>query len=332
MICRNFARASAPAKVILFGEHFVVYGGPAILGSIDKRIRVSARPIASTKIKINSDIGYFASYPSDRLIESRPHFTEAERILYPLYTATHKVLKDHLIGTAKSIGVEIQLSSDIPLGAGLGSSAASCVATVAAVGSLFLRPDKDWVCSMALRAEKIIHENSSGADCYVSSFGGLIYFVKNIMNKKIRPKKALSLIVVNTGIKHSTKTLVSLVKNYRLENMSLYNDLANRAASICEQAVLAINLGDQNKLGQLMNENHTLLNELGVSNEIINDLVGFCIDKGASGAKVTGAGGGGSIVVLIPDEYETSIISEISKKYSHQCISTRIGSGGLLTY
>ena len=123
MICRNFARASAPAKVILFGEHFVVYGGPAILGSIDKRIRVSARPIASTKIKINSDIGYFASYPSDRLIESRPHFTEAERILYPLYTATHKVLKDHLIGTAKSIGVEIQLSTDIPLGAGLGSSA-----------------------------------------------------------------------------------------------------------------------------------------------------------------------------------------------------------------
>ncbi len=70
MICRNFASASAPAKVILFGEHFVVYGGPAILGSIDKRIRVSARPIASTKIKINSDIGYFASYPSDRLIES----------------------------------------------------------------------------------------------------------------------------------------------------------------------------------------------------------------------------------------------------------------------
>ena len=185
---------------------------------------------------------------------------------------------------------------------------------------------------MALRAEKIIHENSSGADCYVSSFGGLIYFVKNIMNKKIRPKKALSLIVVNTGIKHSTKTLVSLVKNYRHENMSLYNDLASRAASICEQAVLAINLGDQNKLGQLMNENHALLNELGVSNEIINDLVGFCIDKGASGAKVTGAGGGGSIVVLLPDEYETSIISEISKKYSHQCISTRFGSSGLLTY
>ena len=203
---------------------------------------------------------------------------------------------------------------------------------MAAVGSLFLRPDKDWVYSMALRAEKIIHENSSGADCYVSSFGGLIYFVKNIMNKKIRPKKALSLIVVNTGIKHSTKTLVSLVKNYRHENMSLYNDLANRATRICEQAVLAINVGDLIKLGQLMNENHTLLNELGVSNEIINDLVGFCLDKGASGAKITGAGGGGSIVVLIPNEYETSIISEISKKYSHQCISTRIGSSGLLIY
>ena len=330
MICRNFARASAPAKVILFGEHFVVHGGPAILGSIDKRIRVSARPIASTKIKINSDIGYFASYPSDRLIESRPHFTEAERILYPLYTATHKVLKDHLIGTAKSIGVEIQLSTDIPLGAGLGSSAASCVATVAAVGSLFLRPDKDWVYSMALRAEKIIHENSSGADCNISTFGGLIYYIKDTRNKKISSKAELSLVVLITGIKHSTRSQVSFVKNFRNQNRSLFNDLANRATRVCDKAVSAIRSGDIIKLGDLMNENHMLLKDLGVSNDEINDLIRFCLDNGATGAKLTGAGGGGSVVALLSNENQASFVRKLGKKGFRQYFPVRISSYGLL--
>jgi mevalonate kinase len=329
MTCGKITHASAPAKVMLFGEHFVVYGGPAILGSIDRRVRVTAQCINSAEINISSDTGFFASYSSEVLEEPGLYFSEAQSFLYPLYAAIYNVLKDHLVG--RNLGVKIDIISDVPWGVGLGSSAASCVATVAAVGSLFVKPEKGWVYSRALRAEKIIHKNSSGADCHISTFGGLIYYVKNTQNKKIRSKRDLSLVVINTGIKHSTKAQISLVKNFRIQNRLLFNDLANNATHICNEAVSAIGSGDKRRLGDLMNENHSLLKEIGVSNDEINDLVKLCLDNGALGAKLTGAGGGGSVVALLPDKYHTDFIAKLSKKRSSQCIPIKIGSSGLLT-
>jgi mevalonate kinase len=329
MTCRKIVRASAPAKVMLFGEHFVVYGGPAVLGSIDRRVRVTAQFIDSAEINISSNIGFFASYSSEVLEGPRSHLPEGQRFLYPLYTAIYDILKDNPVG--RNFGVKIDINSDVPWGVGLGSSAASSVATVAAVGSLFNKPEKGWVYSRALHAEKIIHKNSSGADCYISTFGGLIYYIKKRQNRRIRSKRDLSLVVMNTGIKHSTKALISLVKNFRIRNRILFNDLTNHAFSICNEAVSAIVSGDKQRLGDLMNKNHILLKELGVSNDAINDLVEFCLDNGALGAKLTGAGGGGSVVALIPNKYQTDFIIRMGKKKSSQCIPIRIVSRGLLT-
>lgn len=329
MTCGMITRASAPAKVMLFGEHFVVYGGPAVLGSIDMRVRVTARCIDSAEINISSDMGFIASYSSHVLEGPGQHFSEAQSFLYPLYTAIYDILTDYSVG--RNFGVKIDISSDVPWGVGLGSSAASCVATVAAVGSLFDKPEKGWVYSRALRAEKIIHKNSSGADCYISTFGGLIYYVKRRQSTRIRSNRDLSLMVMNTGIKHSTKAQISSVKNFRIQNRVLFNDLAKHATRICNEAVSAIASGDKRRLGDLMNENHSLLKELGVSSDEINDLVKFCLDNGALGAKLTGAGGGGSIVALIPDKYQTDFITKMGRKKSSQCIPVRIESSGLLT-
>ena len=91
-------------------------------------------------------------------------------------------------------------------------------------------------------------------------------------------------MVLITGIKHSTRSQVSFVKNFRNQNRSLFNDLANRATRVCDKAVSAIRSGDIIKLGDLMNENHMLLKDLGVSNDEINDLIRFCLDNGATGA------------------------------------------------
>jgi mevalonate kinase len=327
----KIVHASAPAKVMLFGEHFVVYGAPAILGSIDKRVRATARYINSEEINVNSDMGFFASYSLKMLEDPGLNYSESQSFLYPLYVAIYDILNNHFIDNGRNRGVEIGISSDVPWGAGLGSSAASCVATVAAVGSLFLKPEKEWVYSRALRAEKIIHENTSGADCHISTFGGLVYYLRNTQNKRISFMNGLSLMVVNTGVKHSTKAQVSLVKNFRIQNRLLFDDMATRSTRICNEAVSAIKGGDKMKLGELMNENHTLLKELGVSNDKIDDLVRFCLDNGASGAKLTGAGGGGSIVALIPNECKTDFIARIGKKNSGQCIPIRIVSRGLLT-
>lgn len=322
--------ASAPAKVMLFGEHFVVYGSPAILGAIDRRVRATARCINSAEINISSDVGFSASYSSQGIKKPRLHYSEGQRFLYPLYTVIYDILKEH--SAERNFGVKVDISSDIPWGAGLGSSAASCVATVAAVGSLFDKPQKGWVYSRALSAEKIIHKNPSGADCYISTFGGLIYYIKKSQSRKIRSKRDLSLVVMNTGTKHSTKAQISAVKDFRTQNRLLFNSLSSHLSHICNEAVSAIGLGDTRRLGDLMNENHSLLKELGISNDDINDLVKLCLDNGALGAKLTGAGGGGSVVALIPDKCQADFITKMGKDKSSQCIPVRIGSGGLLVY
>ena len=332
MILTNLSRASAPAKVVLFGEHFVVYGSPAILGSIDRRIRVSAQIIRPAQINIRSDTGFFASFAANELDGYGTNWSEAQKFSYPLYFATQEIIRGSLNAKDAKLGVEIDIHSDIPYGIGLGSSAASCVATVAAVGSLFLKRDRHWIFTRAHRAERLIHKSSSGGDCYVSTFGGLIYYVMNGKNRKIKIRRSVPLILVNTGVKHSTKALVSLVENFRNQNTSLFDDLANSAAHICDQAALALTEDNPIKLGRLMSRNQRLLVTLGVSTVETDNLVRYCLDSGAYGAKLTGAGGGGSVIALVPDEYKTEFEYKLLKKYSYQCIPVQIKSYGLMKY
>jgi mevalonate kinase len=325
---QSIVTASAPAKIILFGEHFVVYDNPAILAAINKRIKVTARSNNTKKINIKSDLGLYASYTDTSLRKDlRARSTKAQRILDPLYTAVLELLSEQ---DNKNLGIDVDLVSDIPSGVGLGSSAASCVATVAAVTSLFHRPEKNWICSKAVEAERIIHKNSSGADCYISTFGGLMYFVKNKQHKVIKSKNDLCLLIVNTGIKHSTKALVYYVKKFRDQKTSLFKDLSTCAYDICECAMAALTSGNEKKIGELMNENHRLLQEIGVSHDKIDEIIQICLNKGAFGAKLTGAGGGGSLIALVPKENKFTLISEITKEISYQCIPIEFDFYGLL--
>jgi mevalonate kinase len=323
---KSFAETSAPAKIILFGEHFVVYNKPAILASVTKRIKVGAHLNNSKTINIKSDLGIEASYKESdfNIIKGA---NDSQTILYPLYESARSVLSErHQI-----LGLDILVNSEFPYGLGLGSSAASCVATVAAVDSLFHKPDKQYVCDKAIKSERLIHNNSSGADCYISTFGGLMYYIKNTGFNKIYCRKDLSLIIGNTGIRHSTGALVSSVKKFKDENSSLFNNLSRRAENICQDAFTAITKGDEKKLGKLMRENHTLLQQIGVSNDKIDDLVNACVENGALGAKLTGAGGGGIMIALVPQEQKLKIISTIEKN-GCECISVEIDFNGLMLY
>jgi mevalonate kinase len=213
----SHGKASAPAKVILFGEHFVVYGSPAILAAINKRISVDARFIIpnENKIIVRSDIGVAGEYNSNNgEFNALEGGSKAKAHLDPLYGAIRQVL---LLRNKKNIGIEIGISSRVPPGIGLGSSAASCVATVAAVDSLFEKnPNRQKVCKLAIKSERLIHKRTSGADCYVSTFGGLMqYYGKSKSFKKVETKETLSLVVASTGIKHSTSELVAGVKRFK---------------------------------------------------------------------------------------------------------------------
>ena len=323
---KSFAETSAPAKIILFGEHFVVYNKPAILASVTKRIKVGAHLNNSNTINIKSDLGMEGSYEDSnfKLIKGG---NDSQAILYPLYASARSVLSErHQI-----LGLDIVVNSEIPHGIGLGSSAASCVATVAAVDSLFHKPDKQYVCDRAIKSERLIHHNSSGADCYISTFGGLMYYIKNEGFNKIYSKKDLSLIIGNTGIRHSTGVLVASVKKFKDKNSSLFNSLSHDAEIICRDAFTAITTGDEKKLGKLMIENHTLLQHIGVSNDKIDYLVNLCIENGALGAKLTGAGGGGIMIALVPQEQKLNIISTIEKN-GCKCIEAEIDFDGLILY
>ena len=323
---KSFAETSAPAKIILFGEHFVVYNKPAILASVTKRIKVGAHLNNSKTINIKSDLGIEASYKESdfNIIKGANH---SQTILYPLYESARSVLSErHQI-----LGLDILVNSEFPYGLGLGSSAASCVATVAAVDSLFHKPDKQYVCDKAIKSERLIHNNSSGADCYISTFGGLIYYIKNTGFNKIYCKKDLSLLIGNTGIRHSTGALVSSVKKFKDENSSLFNNLSRRAENICRDAFTAITKGDERKLGELMRENHTLLQQIGVSHDKIDYLVNVCVENGALGAKLTGAGGGGIMIALVPQEEKLKLISIIEKN-GCECMAVEIDFNGLMLY
>jgi mevalonate kinase len=325
-LTKTSAAASAPGKIILFGEHFVVYGSHAILASINRRVSVNVHLNKTQTINIKSNLGILGSYKNSEFTLLKGE-ENAKEILDPIFKCASCVLSER----KQNLGMDITLISKIPLGVGLGSSAACCVATVAAVDSLFCEPDKHQICAKAVECERSIHKNSSGADCYISVFGGLMYYVRNEGFKKIKSKTDFALSIVNTGNKRSTGVLVSLVKKFRDKNMLLFAELTSLADCICQNALAAINSSNEKKLGTLMNENHALLQRIGVSNRKIDQLVKFCINNGALGAKLTGAGGGGSMILLVSNENKTKVISEL-RTNGYECIPVIIDYRGVTTY
>ena len=326
----SHGKASAPAKVILFGEHFVVYGSPAILAAINKRVSVDARTMIhdENKIVIRSDIGVAGEYHNNGEFNALEGGSKAKSVLDPLYGAIRQVL---LMNNKKNIGIEIGISSTVPPGIGLGSSAASCVATVAAVDSLFQRnPSRQRVCELAIESERLIHKRTSGADCYISTFGGLMqYYGKSKSFKNIDTNKSLSLVVASTGIKHSTSDLVAGVKRFKDKNRILFESLSKQASDICLQACTAIESGKYDKIGELMNENQLILQQIGISHHKAREIIDICSKAGAIGAKITGAGGGGAVIALAASKQESTKIASHIKAAGYQSFEVEIDYNGL---
>jgi len=308
---RSNSRASAPAKVILFGEHFVIYNNPAILMSIDKRILVNAQLISDHGIHILSEFQepLRCTFSGGKLNK----FDEVGKSpLFPICDAILRSIPDKIHDT----GIEISIESDIPIGVGLGSSAASCVATVAAVGNLFRNPDRRSICLKAMESEALIHKGSSGADCFAATYGGMIYYIKNRGFNRVKSHEKLHLLLINTGVKHSTWSMVSKVEDFKKQNISRFKEVCKRAYEICDKGRAALQSGDQEEIGILMNENHKLLQTVGASHEKVDELVELCNKNGALGSKLTGAGGGGSVIALVKErDYYRFTLELIGRKY-----------------
>jgi len=300
--------SSAPGKIILLGEHFVVYRNPAILAAINRRISVHLKPNGTHFTRIKS--GRMELVVSASKGQFLKRMTISNSFLYPVLSCIANIQYQ----MSDFSGLDVIIESQIPHGEGLGSSAASCVATVGAMHTLFGKIDKATICKNAATAERIIHKNSSGADCYVSTFGGLMYYHPSRAYSRIDTKIKFLFLVCITGIKHDTGKLVSRVKKFREKNLPVFVELAERAKVICNDAKKAMNRGDQETLGKMMTENHELLMRLDVSHPKLEEFIEICVGNGALGGKLTGAGGGGSIIALIPNNKTDEIVSNIRKK------------------
>jgi len=317
------ATALAPAKVILIGEHFVVYGEPAVVMAIDCYVHVTVSERADNFIHIVSDLGMSGFY-SKTGYKPEKGGVQAEKIVRPVNIAAQTVL-DRL---EKKTGLEIKVGSQIPVAAGLGSSGALAVATVAAVGKL-LGTDfsKDELVKLSFEAEKFVHSKPSGIDQTISSNGGVIVYQKGKGFDPIKVKSEIPIVIGNTGIPRKTGDLVNAVRRRLNDLPEIIEPIVHAAGPLSTLAIKALLYGNLKRLGELMDINHGLLSAIGVSNEPLDRLVYSAKKAGALGAKLTGAGGGGCMIALSTLEDREKIADSIRRAGGTTIIAKKTNTG-----
>ncbi|WP_438044562.1 mevalonate kinase [Sorangium sp. So ce128] len=285
------ALGEASGKVILLGEHAVVYGAPALAAGIERGARARATRCS----------GASALRLGGRELRAAP----AEEDVARAFAA--------LLGALPDVGpVRVEAESDLPPGGGLGSSAALGVAIARSVAALARTPasesatavhtaaDAAAVTDAAAAWERVFHGNPSGIDTTAAARGGCFRFTRAHGATSVAPRDDLWLCVGSTGVSSSTRSMVELVARLFERKPTLAATSIAGITALVENAALAIEAGDAVALGRLMDLNQMLLAGMFVSTEAIEALCKLAREAGALGAKLTGAGGGGSVIALLP--------------------------------
>jgi mevalonate kinase len=297
---QQVVEATAPGKVILFGEHAVVYGRPAIAAPLSHiRARAAIEPGSiSGLMLVAPDLGI-------RRVLSAADANDAFSVAVKLVQEAIEL--DHLPD------MTITVTSDIPIAGGLGSGAAISAALVRALAGYLGRPEmatEAWVSALTYEVEKIHHGTPSGIDNTVVTYERPVYFVRRSPVNLIEPfavARPLQLLIADTGIRSSTKRVVDDVRAGWKADPAGYEALFDGCGAVTGAARAAIEAGDLAQVGQLMNQNQALLEEMGVSGPELERLVGAARAAGALGAKLSGAGRGGNMVALVETETETAV-------------------------
>jgi len=287
--------ASAPGKAILFGEHSVVYRGPAVVLAIDRRARVVAEERSDDVIFIDAlDLGFSGYFVGDTYHPEKGEAWRGRRIA-ALNVASRRTMER--IGAES--GLNLTVRSDIPIAAGLGSSAAISVATVAAVGELLGGAlSREEICALAYEGERVVHGTPSGVDNNISTYGGILRYERAVGFERFKVNGTLPFVIGNTRRKRSTRRMVERVRALRDRTPGVVDGVIDALGRLSQDGLAALLGNDLPRLGDLMNINHGLLSALGVSTSGLDLLVHASRRAGALGAKLTGAGGGGCIIAL----------------------------------
>lgn len=281
-------QGDACGKVILFGEHSVVYGYPAIAVPL-KNLRI-------TVIAEESD--------KDLIEEESPE--KKEKVQQSLNTARQ------MLGISQKF--RIKLISKIPIGAGLGSSAALNVALLRALKQGIT---VEKTAEVAYEMEKIYHGTPSGIDTAVSAYEKPIFFIKG-QKPEFIAVKPLNIVIANTGDRVPTKKVVAEVREKREKEPEKYDRIMAKMGEISENARKHLEKGNINEIGLLMSQNQKLLEQIGVSSPELDNLISIALENGALGAKLSGAGKGGCIVAIAKDRESAERIKEGLKKHAKE--------------
>lgn len=282
--------AYAPGKVILTGEHAVVYGQPAIAAPVNE-VRARATVEANPKAQPGS---VFIIAPDIALKTSLVDLPED----HPLRTVIQGV--QNALGIEQLPALTLTVSSTIPIAAGLGSGAAISVAVCRALSAFLGSPLKDdEVSRLAFVTDQYYHGTPSGIDNTVISFGMLVFYMKEQPIELISNKRALTLVIADSGEKSQTGEVVGELRQRVQKDPERYQALFNRIGSLTLAARHALEQGELNQLGKLFSSNHSLLQQLGVSSGKLDRLVKVAQETGALGAKLSGAGRGGNMIALV---------------------------------
>ena len=308
--------ASAPAKIILFGEHFVVHGTKAILAAIDKRVTVTSAFTDNNIIRVNSELGTLDVPVSSPYEEVKSEFRPF------VYLANEMITSNQNVN-----GLEITINSDIPIGVGLGSSSACCVAATASISGLFKEVSSEENLKMSIEAEKTIFPDTSGADCTVCTYGGIIEYDKINGSKKNTDASNLNLLITNSMIPHSTKRSVERVSKFKEDDEERFSQLCALETKLIDEVNIALKNKDLITLGLKMSENQKYLEEIQVSNDTLRGMIGS-LKEISLGAKITGAGDGGCVIALVKDENLDKVPALLGK--DKECFSAKIDRKGVV--
>jgi len=305
--------ASAPGKIILFGEHFVVHGTKAILAAIDKRVTVTTTFTENKTIKVNSQLGTIEVPISSSHEEVKSEFR-------PFVYLANKIINSE----QNASGLEITIDSDIPIGVGLGSSSACCVAAAASISELFNELSSEEILKMSIEAEKTIFPDTSGADCTVCTYGGMIEYPSI---EKIDNTFDLNLLIANSMIPHNTKNSVEKVNKFKENDEERFSQLCDLETKLIDEVIVAMKNNDATTFGLKMSENQKYLEEIQVSNDTLRDMISS-LNEISLGSKITGAGDGGCIIALVKDENMDKVPALLPK--DKECFSAKIDTKGIV--
>jgi mevalonate kinase len=305
--------SSAPGKIILFGEHAVVYGQPALAVPV---IQVQA----TATVTENSRGGIMIEAPNINLSADLTGLAPDN----PLAAVIHSVFST--LGISNPPACTVYLQSTIPVASGLGSSAALSVAIIRALSEFLGQPLPDQqVNALAFEAEKLYHGTPSGIDNTVVSYAKPVYFIKRKSIKTFHVGAPFTIMIGGTGISAPTKESVDAVRKLWEADKPRWEKVFDRVGEIVWNARQAIERGDTVELGRLMDTNHALLQAMTVSCVELDQLVEAARNSGALGAKLSGGGRGGNMIALVEKENAPEVARALSSAGAKRTIVTQVG-------